>query len=305
MPPERLAHTYGPGVTSASRAVLLELMALLRAYQEALVLVGGWVPYFLLERERRPDDGFIHVGSIDIDVAVDPAKVSEAHYATIVELLTSRGYRPATDRRGGARLTSYERSLCSPATGKPYTIRVDFLTSPVEGTRPHPPHLAVQDDLLARKMRGCEAAFRHQTVVRLSGALPEGGTMTVPIRMADVVGLLTMKGIVLGERYREKDAYDIYALAAHYQRGPRDVASLIRPHLEDPLVREAMASIRDAFARREAHGPAWVAAFLVSPVFAAERERLVTEAFMVVSELTRHVFAPASTMERRGSAVMG
>src|SRR3989338_4170705 len=110
------------------------------------------------------------------------------------------------------------------------------------------------------------------------------------MRMADIVSCLTMKGIVLGERYREKDAYYIFALLAHYGHGPKDVAAALQPHLGEPLVREAMIGIRTAFGTRTANGPAWVAAFLVSPLFAAARERAITDAFMVVSEFSQFLF---------------
>ena len=85
---ERSAQSYGPGVTTASKSVLLEVMTILRAYREALVLVGGWVPYFLLAQHQPPEDRFVHVGSIDIDLAVDPSKVDEPEYATIMQLLS-------------------------------------------------------------------------------------------------------------------------------------------------------------------------------------------------------------------------
>ena len=297
MPPERIAQTYGPGITAASKTALLELMTVLRAYREALVLVGGWAPYFLLERHRRPGDPFTHVGSIDIDLAVDPSRVDEPEYATIIELLRERGYRPAPDRRGRVIPHSVERAVQSPTTQKPYAIRVDFLTPPApldSAERPTGPHaVPVQDELLARKVKGCEAAFAHHVTIEMRGTLPDGGEITVPVRVADLVAMLTMKGIVLGERYREKDAYDLYVLVGHCGAGPRAVADAVRPHLADPLVREAMALIRSAFERREANGPAWVASFLVSPVFTAERERLITDAFMVVREFTTHLGALA------------
>ncbi len=293
LPPERTAQSYGPGVTAASRTVLVELMTVLRSYRDALVLVGGWAPYFLLEQHRRPDDAFSHVGSIDIDLAVDPATVQEPQYATIVELLAERGYQPAQTRRGARLASSFERSVPSPLTHKPYTIRVDFLTHPPEGDRRREP-LPVQDGLLARKIYGCDVAFRHQTAVPVSGTLPDGGTLTLPIRVADVTACLAMKGIVLGERYREKDAYDLYAVIAHYQHGPKSAADAVRPHLGDPLVAEGMRRIQEAFQARDAHGPAWVASFLTSPIFTAERQRAVTDAFMVVSEFLRLLRAPST-----------
>ncbi len=284
MPPERTAQTYNPGITAASKSVLLEVMTTLRAYQDALVLVGGWVPYLLLEKHCLPDNTFLHVGSIDIDVAVDPAKLSEQQYATIVELLKERSYRPAPDIRGNPIPYVFEREVVSPVDQKLYRIRVDFLTHQQDSRAGQHRHLPVQDDLLARKTKGCEAAFQHKVTFDLSGTLPEGGQITVPIHIADLVGCLTMKGIVLGERYREKDAYDIYALVGNYQNGPRDVADTLRLHLSDPLTKEAVSRIHAAFATRETNGPAWVATFL-QPDSESERDQFITDAFMTVHEL--------------------
>jgi len=283
MPTERTAQTYNPGITAASKSVLLEVMTTLRAYRDALVLVGGWVPYLLLEKHRLPDNTFLHVGSIDIDVAVDPAKLSEQQYATIVELLKERGYRPAPDRQGDPIPYVFEREVISPVDKQLYRIRLDFLTHQEDPRTGQHRHLPIQDDLLARKTKGCEAAFKHKTIFDLTGVLPEGGQITVPIQMADLVGCLTMKGIVLGERYREKDAYDIYALVANYQKGPRDVAGALRPHSSVPLVKEAVSRIHTAFATRETNGPAWVATFLQLDS-QAERDQSITDAFMTVHE---------------------
>lgn len=258
---------------------------MLRAYRESLVLVGGWVPYFLLEEHRRPGDYFDHVGSIDIDLAIDPEKIGEAQYATIVELLREHGYESALDRLGKVIPNSFQRTIQSPTDNKPYAIRIDFLTHEGDSRPGKHRNLPVQDELLARKTKGCEAALHHKTILKLSGVLPKGGEISVPIPMADVVGCLTMKGIVLGERYKEKDAYDIYAVVARYKGGPRDVAEALRPYLREPLVKDAVASIHDAFATRKAHGPQWVADFM-QPASPAERERLITDAFMTVRELS-------------------
>jgi hypothetical protein len=285
---ERTAQTYGPGITGASKSVLLELTTLLRAYHEALVLVGGWVPSLLLEHHRAMDAAPVaHVGSIDIDVAVDPQRLAVAQYATVFELLQGRGYRLARDRRGGIIPASMERGVQSPVTNKSYTIRIDFLTPLQPDTQTT--HQLLQDAWMARKLKGCEAAFAHHEQVPLSGVLPDGGgTITVPVRMANVVGCLTMKGIVLGERYREKDAYDIYMVLRHYAGGPKAVAEAVRPYAEEPLVAEALGLIARAFATREAHGPAWTAAFL-NPAYRQERERVLTDVTMVVHEFLQAV----------------
>lgn len=72
---------------------LLELMMVLGSYRDGLVLVGGWVPYLLLKEYQNPEVSFQHLGSWDIDLAVNPAIVDEKKYATILELLQARGYR--------------------------------------------------------------------------------------------------------------------------------------------------------------------------------------------------------------------
>lgn len=47
----RTARDYEDDVTAASRLGLAELMTVLGAYREALVLIGGWAPY--TARRRR------------------------------------------------------------------------------------------------------------------------------------------------------------------------------------------------------------------------------------------------------------
>lgn len=79
MPP-RLSTDYGGGITDASLSALLELSLTLNSYRDALVLVGGWAPFFLIEEFGR--GGFPHVGSIDIDIAVNPELVRNDEYAS-------------------------------------------------------------------------------------------------------------------------------------------------------------------------------------------------------------------------------
>ncbi|MCB4755740.1 MAG: hypothetical protein LHV69_01670 [Elusimicrobia bacterium] len=289
MAPEQTAQTYSSAVTAASKSALLELMTMFRSYREAIVLVGGWVPAFLLEQCHRVGDTFTHIGSIDIDLAINPGKISSAQYATIVELLTQGSYQPASDREGKPIPFSFEKMISSPIDAKLYKIRVDFLTHERDLRPGKHRHSPVQEDLLARKARGCEAAFQHKTEFELRGVLHGGGQISMPIRMADVVGCITMKGIVLGERFKEKDAYDTYALAAHYGDGPKSVADRLKPYTNEPLLKEALNNIQQAFSSRDAHGPIWVADFL-GPASAAERDRMVTHAFMVVNEMIRLLF---------------
>ncbi|MEE8400608.1 MAG: hypothetical protein V3R86_00435 [Candidatus Hydrothermarchaeaceae archaeon] len=276
---------YTLDTTEVSKSVLIELMTALKSYSDALVLVGGWVPYFLLEKYKREDNPFEHIGSIDIDIAVDPRIVSSDVYATIVEIIKDRGYAPRKDINGNIIQYSFERKINSPEDDKEYIISVDFLSTQFEKQQRH---RQVQQDLRARTMRGCTAVFKHYIRYELKGILPNNGETSVKMKIADVVGCITTKGIALGERYKEKDAYDIYSIVANYKNGPKDVAGEIVPFIKEELVKESIENIKNRFKSINGVGPVWVANFL-NPTSKEEKERIMADAFMNVSELIRIV----------------
>ena len=78
--------------TSASRAVLIEVMNVLGAFRDQIVVVGGWVPDLLY-----PDRG--HMGSLDVDLAISRRALSENAYQTILQRLASAATRTICHRR--------------------------------------------------------------------------------------------------------------------------------------------------------------------------------------------------------------
>ena len=166
---------YSAAVTSASLSVLLEVMTLLAAYRNSLVLVGGWVPYFLLREHGSPT--FQHAGSIDVDLLVDPAAVDSARYATMLQLLQERGY--VSDPQIRYRLNRSSAGVAIPIGG-------DFLTpQPPPGQGKSHRHRSVQHDLDARVVPFGEIGFKHWVPLHLEGELPDnGGKTRVDIRMS-------------------------------------------------------------------------------------------------------------------------
>lgn len=281
---QRLSGDYSEGLTSASMSALLELAVTLRSYEDSIVLVGGWVPYFLIEEFGRGD--YKHVGSIDIDFAIDSEKVNKEAYAGIVELIEKRGYRNRLDREGRPILFSFQKSVPSPRNHNDYDISVDFLTSPAPDSGKHR-HAKVQSDLPARIVPGCSIAFRHNYTRKLKGLLPNNGEAIEDIRMLNIAGSLGMKGIVLGLAYREKDAYDIYSVISQCLGSPKEVAAKVKPHLEDPDIVEGINAIRQRFRDINAEGPAWVSNFLSLDF--EEQKRIKAEAFVLVEEFLKEL----------------
>lgn len=253
---ERFITHFENNEATRSQSVLLELMTILGKYRKDLYLVGGWAPYFLLQLFQRPEDDFKHAGSIDIDIVVDGARIPQDQYAGIVERIKKRGYTERKNRAGAIIPFSFERTIDGLA------IAVDFLSGEYGGTPKQQRHQRIED-LLARKARGADILPQHHIDFRLEGYLPEGSQQSCPLKMANLVSILTMKGITIAERYKEKDAYDIYAILSHYKEGPKSCLEEIKPHIGHKLINEGLKGICDKFATPNATGPSWVATFMM------------------------------------------
>lgn len=79
---------YDHLLVEAAHRVLLEVSHLLYDYRAGIVIVGGSVPGLLFEPELPG-----HVGTIDVDIALDQNVISDIGYRSILNLLSRRGYR--------------------------------------------------------------------------------------------------------------------------------------------------------------------------------------------------------------------
>jgi hypothetical protein len=255
---KRDAKQFDPGIVKASKSVILELGVILKSYFEDLVLIGGWAPYFISQKYQTK--GFDHVGSIDIDIAVNP-KITERRYGTIINLIRERGYQTVQDELADIFEFRFERRLTSPHDKKEYTIGIDFLTSHLGDKRIEAAHRRVQTDLQALKAKGCELVFDHFFTMEIKDILPGDGEATCKWKVADIVGSLVMKSFALGGRYKEKDAYDIHYLIANYKDSPLSVSEEFKPYLDNKIIQESLSHLKNAFLDIRSNGPAWVANF--------------------------------------------
>lgn len=287
----RLINDFDPRLVNASKSVLLEIMTILGSYRKALILIGGWAPYFIIEQFRPQGDEFIHAGSLDVDILVNPELVSDKEYKSILRLIEERGYRQAFDAQGRPIPSAFVRELSIPGYTEKQKIEVDFLGPEYGGRGKTRRHQIIQSELFARKARGADFVFDHHFTYRLKSALPSGAKNEVDIQVAEVVSSLTTKGMAIGERNYEKDAYDIYAVVSHYKDGPKDVSYVVRPFIKNSLVKEGIEKIREKFKSKDSIGPSWVADFLTGGrmVSTEERDRIITDAYMRVNEFLRHL----------------
>ncbi len=259
---------YGTREVEAAKNVLVELMQILGEYREQMVLIGGWVPFFLF--------GSGHVGSTDIDLALDKDEIAADVYHTIRENLEKHGYQEGTQKFQFIKSVTID-------SGDPIDVQVDFLAGEYGGTGKGHRHQKVQD-ITPRKARGCELALAYHTRISVSGRMPNGALNTVDVQLSDVVPFIVMKGMALYDRMKEKDAWDIYYCVKAYANGPEALVQKFREVLTHGLVQEGLSKIRSKWLSIDHMGPVHVVTF-EELSDREERARLQRDAFERVTAL--------------------
>jgi hypothetical protein len=122
---------YSEDLVEATRSVLLELVHLLGEYWDHIVLIGGWVPELLMGSKEFP-----HIGSIDVDLALNHLMLKDEGYKSIEKLLVDRGYLP------GKSPSMFERKVA--IGGSEITVQVDLLSGEYQGTGKSHRHQKIQ-----------------------------------------------------------------------------------------------------------------------------------------------------------------
>lgn len=261
-----MSRLYDKNQTEVSRGALVELALALELYKDDIVLVGGWVPYFLTRGYAE------HCGSVDIDLVLRPSIV--VRYESIRDLVTSLGYKPTRNP------FRFERELKA-LDGTPFPMHLDFLTEP-EAKRQVEALLDVQEDLQAVFIPGCSIVFTFNYTEIVKGSLPLGGEGSADIRTSDIVAALTMKGLALGRpRKMEKDSYDIYTMAGFHGGAPHKAASRFKKLIKTlgdgvkpPATVRALSKIRSGFASPNSYAAQAVSRFVAEDISVDASERV-------------------------------
>ncbi|MEW6455334.1 MAG: hypothetical protein AB1410_01290 [Acidobacteriota bacterium] len=179
---------YEEREVNACKAVLVELVHLLREIKDEMVIIGGWIPTFLLPQSDDP-----HVGSLDIDVALNFSKIPGDTYQTILKAFLKRGYTQDEEQP----FRFFRKVKVEGA--EPINVEVNLMAGEYGGTgKGH--RTQIVQDVRARKARGCDLAFDASITVTLEGELPDGGKDKVSFKVAGIVPFLVMKGMAMYER---------------------------------------------------------------------------------------------------------
>ena len=248
---------YPADETRAAISVLAELLTYLGAYRDNIVVIGGWVPFFLTQGAETDEP---HIGSLDVDLALNVVRITDAACARIEEILDKRQFKRRLDSKGVPIPHSYVRQIKN-AAGQEFDVQVDFLAPEYGGTPKSKRHQRVHG-LLAHKARGSDLAFAHFEERTIEAVLPSGARHRVTAKIADPLACVVMKAIAFGSRANEKDAYDLYIVCKHCPSGTALIAQELKKNAANKLIQEALEVLRSRFATVDSLGPVSVADFL-------------------------------------------
>lgn len=275
-----IARDYQERDVRAAYKVLIELGQVLGAWRDKFVIVGGAVPWLLLGKARPK-----HIGTLDIDLDLNPDALADGEYATLVEALEKKGYE--RDKEG---LKPFQlRRWVKLDEGDPVGVLVDLLMP--RGAKGDRNAVKLIDGLRVQAADGGGIALTQNTAEKFEGQMPDGRTNEVELLVATIPALLVMKGYALVGRDKKKDAYDIYFSARNYADGPEALAVECAKLLGDGVARRGYEHIAAKFRHAGDFGPKTVRLFLKESDALGEMtpEQVQTDAFMQVSDLLKRI----------------
>lgn len=274
------AHDYQERDVKAVWSVLVELGQVLGAWRDKFVIVGGAVPW-LLYGNANPR----HIGTLDIDLDLDPAALNDGEYATLVEALVSKGYERDVDDLRPFQL----RRWISADDGEPVGVLVDLLMP--RGEKGDQNRVKLITGLRVQRADGGDIALRHNTSIEIEGVMPDGRQNRVELLVATIPALLVMKGYALVGRDKKKDAYDVYFSVRNFAGRVEALAEACIPLLADEVALKGFENIAGKFRYETDFGPATVRMFLEESSGLGEMtpEQVQVDAFMQVNAWLRSI----------------
>lgn len=242
----RIATDYDAGLAAEARRLCLTIATLLGDLLNDLVVVGGLVPYLLVDQRLAEP----HVGTRDLDLGLSLALLDQERYADMSQALRREGFKAQTKPNGGVRRCTWVH----PGVG----VTLDFLMpQPQEGTAPGRLQ-DLEEDFAAIVTAGLQLAFRDAIDLQLAGeTLFGGGAATRTVRVCGPAAFVALKANAVHNRNKLKDAYDLVYVLMHYggDAGLEEIAARYRALGSDSEADAALARLASDFESPDHVGP--------------------------------------------------
>lgn len=248
-PDPRYESDYTQRQIEAAHRVLMDVGQVLASFGDCMVVVGGWVPDLLIANAEEP-----HLGSIDVDFALDAAKLNDGRYADLLKLLIdTKRYRK------GSKDFQLVVDVDLKDGGKPVQVDVEFIAPKDARLIKNKPKLFPGFRVL--QAEACSAAFKAPQELSLKGKTVRGADNSVALRVASVADFLVMKAHAIGGRDKPKDSYDLCYCLDYFEGGMKALAADWRKERTDKLFAKAIDILKEKFDSVDAFGPQQVVEF--------------------------------------------
>ncbi len=254
------AADYDDRTTAAVRSVLLEIGQILGSFHGKFAVIGGAVPWLLLEEAEMP-----HVGTVDVDLSLDSEALGDGEYARLVESLQRHDYH----QRGSLRRFQLVRTVSACDGGPDIDVVVDFLIPREAEIAPNATPFV--SNFAVQRADGADLALRFNEVIHIEGKMPDGAGNRVRIVVASIPALLAMKGYAVRNRLKHKDAYDIYYCVRNFPGGLEALVAATSPLLEVATAKNGYLGISENFRYVDDFGPTSVRRFVETSDLLGER----------------------------------
>ena len=172
---------YTDRQVEAAHRVLVDVAQVLGSFGDAIVVVGGWVPDLIVPAPQTE-----HVGSIDVDLALDAQKLADGRYAELLKLLFDTG-RYGRGEKTFQLVTTVDLNDGEP----PVKVDVEFLAPTDVKMRKNRPKLV--DDFRVLQVPACAAALRRPETIEFEGLMISGASNRVHLQVASLPDFIVMK----------------------------------------------------------------------------------------------------------------
>ena len=250
------AEGYDPATTLQARATCLYVATKLGDLMDDMVVIGGLVPSLLVPQGGGVNSPEAHVGTMDVDLALDVELLSSGLYEAVADRLRAAGFRRDANDRGNPTRQRWRPDPTRPGVG------IDFLVQPTRPGDQGGRLRNLQPDFAAVIVPGLHLAFLDSVSVELPGRTIMGENASRRVRVCGPGAFVVLKALAFRNRGAEKDAYDLYYVLRHYGSGVADVAEPLRSLADDGDVKAAFTVLREDFLDLDGVGPRRAAGFL-------------------------------------------
>jgi len=217
------------------------------------------------------------VGTLDVDLLIDPIELPDEVYQAIGRRLLERGYVPGPLPFQWLRVVRVDLVDVE--------VRVDLLAPQTDRRGKRHAHEHIDSQVVARRLRAGELVRESFETRELAGKLPDGRRNKINIRIAAAASFLVLKALALKGRDKIKDPYDIDYVLKFVRGGPDAVAEDLVALGDVPLVEEAIDTLRQKYDAADAYGPSGVAMYRRFPLDGDEAAAVMAQVYARVRRL--------------------